>query len=238
MTTFSDENFEALRVAASVAPKSESWPRPNFAEASIKGDKPTLGSADGPLHWNHLHDCVSDLRTRTLKVLGAFSGIDGNKSLSVDGRREQKQKAAQAALADLEKSPALAKARAAVEQQVKLWDKELAPPPVDPTIAQEIRAHVARLRDGERLVFVTRNIAEAGPAVLLGPSFLSGLTPAEQDIVRKQFEVRTNPEASEAKRKTLDAAAHTEAGFRNAVRTIRERAGLDAVPSNGGTAAA
>jgi hypothetical protein len=168
-----------------------------------------------------------------LKTLGTLSGIEGNKKLSLDGRREEMRKAAQAALADLEKSPAFA-----VSEQVKRWDKELAPPPVDPTVAAEIRAHVMRLKDGDRLPFVTKHIADAAPAVLQGPAFLSGLTQAEIEIVRRQYKTKVNPELAEAKAKATDALAHCEAGWRNAANQIRSRAGLDKLGNGGGMAAA
>ena len=228
-----DHEYEALKVHASIAPQSVDWPKPNFAEASIKGDKPKLGNADGPIHWHHLHDCVSNLRARTLKALGTFSGIDENKSLSLDGKREEKHKAAQAALDDLKKSQALIKARAAVEQQVAKWNKDFAPPAIESAHAAEIRAHVSRLKDGDRLQFVTKHITECTAAVLHGPAFLSGLTATEIDIVRRQFEVKVNPEASEAKAQTLVALAHCEQGWRNASNTIRSRGGLPKTSGNG-----
>jgi hypothetical protein len=126
------------------------------------------------------------------------------------------------------------RARAAVEQQVVKWNKELTPTVENPTVAAEIRTHVSRLKDGDRLAFVTSHIADAGPAVLHGPSFLSGLTPAEQEIVRRQYEARINPEASEAKTKTLEALAHCEQGWRNASNQIWSRAGLDKVGNRAG----
>jgi hypothetical protein len=44
--------------------------------------------------------------------------------------------------------------------------------------------------------FITTHIAECAPAILQGPSFLSGLTAAEIDIVRREYEMRINPEGS------------------------------------------
>jgi hypothetical protein len=129
----------------------------------------------------------------------------------------------------------LTKARAAVEQQVKRWDEKLAPPPVDPVVATEIRAHVLRMQVGDRLPFVAKHILDAGPAVIAGPA-LSGLTPAEHEIVKKQFEMKMNPELAGAKARTVTALAQAEAGFRNASNTIRSRGGLEV--GNGGMAAA
>ena len=96
---------------------------------------------------------------------------------------------------------------------------------------------MSRLKDGDRLPFVVKHVADAAPALLQGPSFLSGLSPAEIDIVRRQYKSTRNPEAAEAKAKATDALAHAEAGWRNAANQIRSRAGLDKV-GNGGAAAA
>ena len=144
---------------------------------------------------------------------------------------------AEAAIAALEKSGSLDKARAAVEQQIQKWNKNLAPPPVDPTVAAEIRQHVSRLKDGDRLPFVTKNISEAGPALLQAPAFLSGLSAQEVAIARNHFERTVNPEVASAKAQALDALQHCEAGWRNAANTVRASAGLDNV-GNGGASAA
>jgi hypothetical protein len=230
----SDSDFEVLKVKASVAPQSADWPKPDYSKVSIQGDRPH--AAAGELHWGLLHDCVNDARTKMLKVLGQLAAVDEDKTLSPTGKVEKKRAIAEAAITYFESAKALVAARSAVEQQVAKWNKELAPPVENPTVAAEIRAHVSRLKDGDRLPFVAKNISECAPAVLQGPAFLSGLTPVEIEIVRKQFEVRINPDASDAKSKTLAALAHAEAGFRNAANTIRSRAGLDKV-GNGGAAA-
>ena len=237
-----NHDYEALRVAASVAPKSESWPQPNFAEASIKGDKPTLGSADAPIHWTYLHGCKDDMRTRTLKTLGSMAAVDEDKALSATGKAEKKQEIASAAIASFEKSGALEKARSAVESQVAKWNDELGITPklpTDPVVAMmhaEIRSRVSAQKPGDRLAFISGHIEDCAAAILTAPPMLSGMSATELNIVRHTLEMRTNPEIAKAKQDTMQALAHAEQGFRNAVRTIRERAGLDAVPSNGGTA--
>jgi hypothetical protein len=228
-----DEQFEALKIRASVCPAADSWPAGEVQVEFMKREgKPSIR---GELHWVSLHSAVAEVRDRTLKTLGQMAAVDADKKLSSEGKASEKQKIAEAALAALEKSPALAKAQAAVEQQVAKWNKELAPPVENPTVAAEIRAHVSRLKDGDRLPFVTKHIVDAAPAVLQGPAFLSGLTAAEIDIVRRQYEATRNPAAAEAKSKAMDALAHCEAGWRNAANTIRTRAGLEKV-GNGAAA--
>jgi hypothetical protein len=81
-------------------------------------------------------------------------------------------------------------------------------------------------------VFATQHGTDAGPAILGAPAFLSRLQPAEVEIVRRQYETSRNPQVADAKREAVDALEHCEAGFRNAVRIIRERGGLEST-SNG-----
>jgi hypothetical protein len=63
------------------------------------------------------------------------------------------------------------------------WDADLAPEPVDPTIAGEIRRHISSLNAVDRVAFIAKHVAEAGPAVMQAPSFLSGFSPAELAVV-------------------------------------------------------
>jgi hypothetical protein len=215
---------------------NDSWPAGEVQVEFMKREgKPSIR---GELHWVSLHSAVAEVRDRTLKTLGQMAAVDADKSLSPSGKLEKKRAIAEAAIASFEKAGALQKARDSVEQQVKRWDKDLAPPSADPVVAAEIRRHVAGLRDGDRLPFVTKHIVDAAPAVLQGPAFLSGLTATEIDIVRRQYEATRNPAASEAKTKTLEALAHAEQGWRNASNQIRSRAGLEKIGNGGGMAAA
>jgi hypothetical protein len=64
--------------------------------------------------------------------------------------------------------------------------------------------------------------------VLTAPGFLSGLSPAELNIVKQRLEVRADPEIAAAKAETTRALADAEAGVRNAIRQISERGGRTA----------
>ena len=107
---------------------------------------------------------------------GRDIGIDEDQSLSSVGKEEKKQATALRAIAELEKSKTLAKARDAVERRVKEWDKQLGLNPeapeaiADAMIAAEIRSHIAGLKPGERLAFIDSHATEVGAAVLTGPS--------------------------------------------------------------------
>ena len=161
-----------------------------------------------------------------------MAAIEEDKSLSATGRLEKKQATSAKAVEALAKSKALSKARDAVADKVKEWDKQLGLNPKSPEtiadamIAAEIRSYLASLKSGERLAFIDAHVDEVGAAVLTGPSFLSGLTPAEVGIVKQRIEARTNPEIARAKKEALQALADVEKGWRNAARSIRECGGL------------
>jgi hypothetical protein len=113
--------FDLLKIKASVCPSAETWPKPDFSKVSISGDKPHMEVGDP--HWCALHDAVSTARSHVLKAFGSMAAIDEDRNLSPTGKAEKKKEIASKALAALEKAPHLSKARSAVEDQVKRWDK-------------------------------------------------------------------------------------------------------------------
>jgi hypothetical protein len=168
-----------------------------------------------------------------MKVIGSMSAIDEDKSLSSSGKADEKRKVAEAAIVALEKSKSLDKARSAIEDQVKRWDKDCGLTPKPPEsiseamIQAEIRSHLASLKPEARLAFIDSHAAEVANAVLgSAPSFLSGLSAADLDVARQRIAMRTNPEIAKAKSETLKALADAERGCRNAARSIRECGGL------------
>ena len=68
-------------------------------------------------------------------------------------------------------------------------------------IHAEIRSHLASLKAGERTAFIDVHATEGAAAVLAAPSFLSGLTPAELDVVKQRIEARANPKSPWPRRK-------------------------------------
>ena len=91
----------------------------------------------------------------------------------------------------------------------------------------EIRSHLAAMKPVERLAFCDAHATEVAAAVLSAPSFLSGVTPAELNIVKQRIEARANPAIAEAKAATVTALAELERGWRNAPNQIRARGGLE-----------
>ena len=90
----------------------------------------------------------------------------------------------------------------------------------------EIRSHLVGLKSGDRVAFIDAHASEVAAAVLSAPSFLSGFTTAELGVVCQRIEAH-NPAIASAKAETMKALEQCESGWRNAVREIRCRGGLE-----------
>ena len=222
-----DYQFELLQIKAAVCPNKDGWPAPDV-QISIMGNKPTISDS----HWSALHAAVDDARERATKTLAKLSAIDGDRNLSAAGRALKKREIAEAAIASFEQATTLASAREAVAGQISKWDKQLGLTPEQPetigdaVIHAEIRSHLAALKPGDRMAFIDAHSTEVAAAVLAAPSFLSGVNPAELDIVKQRIEARANPEIAEAKAEAAKALQETEAGWPAAIRLISDRGGL------------
>ncbi|MCP4287542.1 MAG: hypothetical protein GY792_24400 [Gammaproteobacteria bacterium] len=77
-----DKEFEALQLRASLCPHWEEWPNEH-------------------IHWQLLGGCIDDLRKRVSTAYDLMSAVDQDANLSSEGRKNQKAKIAQEAIADL-----------------------------------------------------------------------------------------------------------------------------------------
>jgi hypothetical protein len=234
-----ESEFEVLRIKAAITPQSEGWPSGDI-QPSILGDKPTLG---GSPHWNALHNCVDDARTRTMKAVGTMAAIDDDKKLSEAGKADEKRKIAETALDGLRKSKAIDKAREAaakVTQQCAAKVADVVKPAWDiaeATVHAQIRDRLAAMKDG-RMSFLEKNATDPviASAILTAPALLSGLSDPEVALVRHKVELQAvGYEALEARNEVVRALADCKQGLRNAVAEICERAGLPKT-SNGAEA--
>ena len=225
-----NSEFDDLKIRASICPSAESWPQDDYS-VSLASDTPTI---KGERHWSGLKSAVEVARQAASKADEQFAAIDDDKSLSPKGKVNRKREVGVAALSALEKDASLSQGRAAVDQQLTRWNKELGVAPKPPTniaeVAQlaEIRAHIAGIKQN-RVGFVMEhaNDPRVVAAVLGGPPFLSGLTDTEFEVAKAQIAKRVAPEVVAAKEKTLRAMAEIERGWRTAATRIRQRGGLD-----------
>ena len=105
-------------------------------------------------------------------------------------------------------------------------------------IHAEIRSHLAALKPRDRMAFIDAHATEVAAAVLVAPSFLSGLTPAELGVVKQRIETRANPEIAKAKAETTKALREVEVGLERARAQIASRGGLEKSPAGSVSAAA
>jgi hypothetical protein len=95
-----DKEFAELQLRATIVPQQVRWPAPEY------------------VHWQRLHEAVNEARERVSKAYTQMDVIDHNADLSRDGKYRQRREAAAQAIADLEASKTLARAREAVESAV------------------------------------------------------------------------------------------------------------------------
>jgi hypothetical protein len=100
-----DEAFFDLQLRMMIVPKQASWPAPEL------------------LHWQKLHAVANEARERVSRAYMQMDEIDRNSELSRDGKYRQRRKIAAQALAELEASRTLVRARDAV-RYVTEWQRD------------------------------------------------------------------------------------------------------------------
>ena len=101
-----DREFFELQLRATIVPQQVRWPAPEY------------------LHWQRLHEAVSEARERVSHAFMRMDEIDRNAELSRDGKYRQRSKTAAEAIADFEASKTLVRARQAVELAVAKHEVE------------------------------------------------------------------------------------------------------------------
>jgi hypothetical protein len=214
-----DKTFAEHGLKLSICPSQARWPEPHV------------------LHWQKLHATVDEARERVGQASAVFDAIDKDGDLSPEGRARKKRKLALEALAEFEKSQALASAKKAVEKQVNAWAEKTGLAIKTPTniaeavIQSEIRAHVGNMKES-KLGFLEKHVTDpvVASAVLGAPGFLSGLKENEIAFVKERVEKHVSPEIAEAKVATVQAMQQAEHGWERAMAKIGERAGLTKGP--------
>ena len=95
-----DRDFSELQLRATIVPQQARWPAPEY------------------LHWQRLHEAVSEARARVSKAYVQMDEIDRNAGLSRDDKYHQRSKTSAEAIADFEASKTLTRAREAVKLAV------------------------------------------------------------------------------------------------------------------------
>jgi hypothetical protein len=125
----SDKEFAELELRATICPGQCEWPAPEY------------------LHWQRLHEAANEARERVSKAYTQMDEIDANADFSPDGKYRQRSKTAAQAIAALEASKTLARAREAVELAVANRNCE---GHVSPEIAQDSEDMLKARKETER----------------------------------------------------------------------------------------
>jgi hypothetical protein len=124
-----DREFAELELRATICPGQCEWPKPEY------------------VHWQKLHEAANEARQGVSKFYMLADEIDRNGDLSPDGKYRQRSKAAAQAIADLEASKTLARAREAVELAVAKHNLEQH---VSPEIAKSRDAALKAMKEAEQ----------------------------------------------------------------------------------------
>ena len=213
-----DKAYEDLKLKATLMPEATRW----HAMPRV-------------YHWEKLQECAAEVYQRVSHAYELIDAVDANPDLSPEGRIKARTKVAEKAISEFRASGALEKARTSVAAQQKRWSEkvnEAIVPPADhgqAVMYGQIRGHIAGLDEKARLAFIDKNFDNRAvvSAVLLAPEFLSGLSPAEINLIRQKLARRTlAPEVAEQRDLVEKAMAVAERGWSRAQRLIEERAGL------------
>ena len=215
----SDREFESLQLRSAICPSMESrWDPPEYQ------------------HWIALHKAGAEFRDTAGKALASMDAVSGDKDLTAEGKQRRRQDIAKRGLAQLGESPALQKARDAVERQMQRWSSEIAAvvkpakDEVEASLHAEVRRFVLDLKDPRaRMSFLEQRGSDpaVASALLEAPAFLSALSDSEIALIRAKVEQKyLSPEIVEAKSKVNKALAELERGHRAAQAMLKQRAGL------------
>jgi len=214
-----DESWNQLRATIDICPEQAGWPEPKYS------------------HQIALHDAATEARQALGKLDATIAKIEGDSDLTASGKRNARAKAATQALVEIEKLQALEKARSAVAYQLSRWDEKFG---VDKIVRPAADAHeamvyskiidrVAGMDAKDRLSFFTTHASDPAiaSAVLLVPSFISGLGESELGVIRAQIEKNVVPtEVREEKAATSKMLSAVERGWTRLRALASERGGL------------
>jgi cysteinyl-tRNA synthetase len=124
-----DKQFSELELRMMIVPHQVGWPAPEY------------------LHWQRLHEAADEARERVSKAYAQMDEIDRNPDLSREGKERQRRKTAAQAIADLEASKTLARARETVELAVGKHNVEQH---VSPEIAEARDATLKAMKEAEQ----------------------------------------------------------------------------------------
>ena len=198
-------------------PESHRWPEPKYT------------------HWQKLHSVVDEARSRVSATSKAMDTINADPNLSATGKADACRKYAERAVAEAKASSTLENARVAVERMQEKWNAkidEVIKPAEDVHTAMiygKILDRVAAMPRESRLTFFQEHSddLQIASALLLAPSFVSGLSDTELAVIRSKIGTRIlGAEVVEARAAAEKALSVATKGWARSISLIEERAGL------------
>jgi hypothetical protein len=122
-----DTEFAQLQLRATICPRQARWPAPEY------------------LHWQRLHEAANEARERVSKAYMQMDEIDRNAALSRDDKYRKRSETAAQAIAGLEASRTLERAREAVRRVMEQWKRD----DVSPEIAEARDATLKAMKEAE-----------------------------------------------------------------------------------------
>jgi hypothetical protein len=122
-----DTEFAQLQLRATICPQQARWP------------------ASEHVHWKRLHEAATEARERVSRAYTQMDEIDRKADLSREGKERQRRRIAAQAVADLEASRTLERARETVRYVVEQWKQD----DISPEIAEAKAAMLKTLKEAE-----------------------------------------------------------------------------------------
>jgi hypothetical protein len=212
-----EQEFSELAIAAAIAPGQVDWP-------------------NDTVHWQRLNECVVAARAAIRKVRTQTAKIDADKGLSLAGKAEARIRIASQALAEIETSKAMTRARESVDYVQKKWAAQIgtvikpAADVAEAAMHSQTRSMLLGMKPEQRMTWLSKHAGDPtiASAILTAPQALSGLNDHEWALVRGKAEhLALSAEQREAKAAVEAALPQAERGWTAAQRMLGE---LGAVP--------
>lgn len=182
--------------------------------------------------WDRLRECVDALRGLVFTVNGHCLEAEQDQDLSPEGIIRRRAQIGQQALRELAEFEPFQKAEKAVASNLAYLEERMVELPkpttnsIDFLMEQEIRTYVrrhkARLHVALRLITDQRALS----AIINAPSYLSGLTDVEWNVVRQRARAALHPQQAEMQQCLNKALAEVRSGLTAAKRMLLERCEL------------
>ena len=183
--------------------------------------------------WDRLREAVDALRSLVRVVDDRCLQAEQNQDLSPGGVARRRTELGRQALTELASFKPFQLAEKAVSNDLALLEKGMADLPQPPTevadvmLAQEIRQYIRGQKSPIDVAMKSISDPRMLGAILGAPSFLSGLSETEIDVVRERARIALHPAQTEMQKQLKKALDDLREGTAATRRTVLERCQMD-----------